>query len=199
MVAISGVSEVSDSTLHDSYTNPEFGSLLNLGSTSAYEGQWRLIIEDVEEGNSGELLDWTLHFYGQEDEKKSYPGGVNRHPIQSAGVRTSYVVDMSVDEPAIVSGTAGEKVAVTPDLPGGPYYHFGNYQLVGDISGTKWNDIDGDGKRGANEPGISGVKIYLDQNDNIPLAPPQDQLISPSETTAYMNLLLLFLFATLYN
>ena len=166
LVAISGVSEVSDSTLHDSYTNPEFGSLLNLGSTSAYEGQWRLIIEDVEEGNSGELLDWTLHFYGQEDEKKSYPGGVNRHSIQSAGVRTSYVVDMSVDEPAIVSGTAGEKVAVTPDLPGGPYYHFGNYQLVGDISGTKWNDIDGDGKRGANEPGISGVKIYLDQNDN---------------------------------
>ena len=39
-------------------------------------GQWRLIIEDVEQGNSGELLDWTLHFYGKENEKTSYPGGL---------------------------------------------------------------------------------------------------------------------------
>ncbi len=34
------------------------------------------------------------------------------------------------------------------------------------ISGTKWNDLDGDGVRDANEPGLENWTIYLDQNQN---------------------------------
>ena len=34
------------------------------------------------------------------------------------------------------------------------------------ISGSKWNDLDGDGMRDAGEPGLAGVTIYLDINDN---------------------------------
>jgi subtilisin-like proprotein convertase family protein len=36
--------------------------------------------------------------------------------------------------------------------------------LTGSISGHKFNDLDGDGVRGANEPGLAGWTIYLDEN-----------------------------------
>lgn len=34
------------------------------------------------------------------------------------------------------------------------------------IRGTKWNDLNGNGSRNNNEPGLSGVQIYLDTNNN---------------------------------
>lgn len=171
-----GATDVTSSGLSGEFTtdptDPDvlpFSHLLNLGSATAYEGQWRLIIEDVEEGNAGELLDWTLHFHaeeGQETQVHSFPGGVNRNPIQSAGVRTSYVVDMSLPEETATGAAGSEGDGSISLLPLPEYYHFGNYELVGDITGTKWHDIDGDGKRGDREPGIAGVTIYLDLNDN---------------------------------
>ncbi len=36
----------------------------------------------------------------------------------------------------------------------------------GEISGSKWNDFNGDGKQDANEPGLAGWTIYLDDNQN---------------------------------
>ena len=36
----------------------------------------------------------------------------------------------------------------------------------GSIAGLKWNDLDGDGIRDANEPGLSNWTIYIDQNRN---------------------------------
>jgi Ca2+-binding RTX toxin-like protein len=43
---------------------------------------------------------------------------------------------------------------------------FGNRQTGGEIHGTKWLDIDGDGVRDPNEPGLGGVKVFLDTNGN---------------------------------
>lgn len=37
---------------------------------------------------------------------------------------------------------------------------------VGAITGTKFEDVDGDGARDDGEPGLAGVVIYLDSNDN---------------------------------
>ena len=105
-------------------------------------GQWRLIIEDVEQGNSGELLDWTLHFGGKENEKHLIQE-VNRNPSPVAGVRTSYVVDMSQTNLGLFLALRRERNFHFVGYTGGPYYHFANYELVGDISGTKWHDIDG--------------------------------------------------------
>lgn len=34
------------------------------------------------------------------------------------------------------------------------------------ISGTVWNDLNGDGSRGGNEPTFGGITVYLDLNDN---------------------------------
>ncbi len=39
-------------------------------------------------------------------------------------------------------------------------------QSLGSISGTKWEDLNGDGIRDADEPGLAGVEIYLDTNNN---------------------------------
>ena len=48
----------------------------------------------------------------------------------------------------------------------------GNTMLVGaltgtaEIHGTKWSDLNGDGDRDAAEPGLAGVTIYIDANDD---------------------------------
>ncbi|RKZ90866.1 MAG: hypothetical protein DRR19_08820 [Candidatus Parabeggiatoa sp. nov. 1] len=45
--------------------------------------------------------------------------------------------------------------------------NFGNTLIkLGEIGGTKWDDLNGDGVRTENESGIAGVTIYLDLNDN---------------------------------
>lgn len=36
----------------------------------------------------------------------------------------------------------------------------------GEIRGTKWHDVDGDGVRDAGEPGLPGWTVYLDENNN---------------------------------
>jgi glucose/arabinose dehydrogenase len=38
--------------------------------------------------------------------------------------------------------------------------------LLGEIRGTVWNDLDGDGVREGNEPGLANWTVYLDQNQN---------------------------------
>ena len=44
---------------------------------------------------------------------------------------------------------------------------FGNQELeLASIHGTKWEDLNGDGFRGLDEPGLAGVTIYSDTNHN---------------------------------
>ncbi len=43
---------------------------------------------------------------------------------------------------------------------------FGNQSLHGEIGGTKWDDLDGDGIRDEGEPGFPGVTIYLDLDED---------------------------------
>ena len=47
--------------------------------------------------------------------------------------------------------------------------HFGNQPIDvegGSIHGLKWNDINGNGRRDNNEPGLPGVIVYVDLNNN---------------------------------
>ena len=45
--------------------------------------------------------------------------------------------------------------------------NFGNFELEpGSISGSKWNDLNGDGERNETEPGLADWTIYLDDNQN---------------------------------
>ena len=43
---------------------------------------------------------------------------------------------------------------------------FGNQRQAGEIHGTKWLDLNGDGQQTRNEPGLEGWTIYLDLNNN---------------------------------
>jgi hypothetical protein len=49
----------------------------------------------------------------------------------------------------------------TPTPPPG-----GGNNPTGSISGTKFNDVDGDGQQGPGEPGLVGWTIYIDANNN---------------------------------
>ncbi len=44
--------------------------------------------------------------------------------------------------------------------------NFGNQELPGQIHGRKWNDLNGDAIMDPNEPGIQGVVIYVDLNND---------------------------------
>ena len=43
---------------------------------------------------------------------------------------------------------------------------FGNQSPFGEIRGTKFEDLDGDGVRDAGEPAMAGVTVYIDRNNN---------------------------------
>ena len=47
--------------------------------------------------------------------------------------------------------------------------HFGNEPIhpgAGSIHGTKWSDLNGNGQRDDDEPGLAGITIYVDLNNN---------------------------------
>jgi hypothetical protein len=45
-------------------------------------------------------------------------------------------------------------------------YDFGNIAKPGEITGIKWNDLNGDGVRDPGEPGMAGIMIYVDLNND---------------------------------
>ncbi len=49
--------------------------------------------------------------------------------------------------------------------------NFGSFPPFGEIHGSKWNDLNGDGIRDAGEPGLEGWVIYIEENDNGQLDP----------------------------
>jgi hypothetical protein len=71
----------------------------------------------------------------------------------------------------------GYSVSVTLD-PGGNVVEGIDFGIAADgrIEGIKWNDLDSDGIRDANEPGLAGFTIYVDEN--------QDGVMQPAEPSA---------------
>ncbi len=75
---------------------------------------------------------------------------------------------------------ANPVIAIFPPPPGGGVHFvtvepgqttdgldFGNRRVEnGSVSGTKWHDLNGNGERDPNEPGLAGVTIYADYNFN---------------------------------
>jgi Ca2+-binding RTX toxin-like protein len=57
-------------------------------------------------------------------------------------------------------------------------YDFANQERIGDLSGTLWNDFNGDGLRAVTEVALSGWTVFLDENHN-GLADPTE----PTQTT----------------
>ena len=88
---------------------------------------------------------------------QTFPTGDGTHDIILSPGATLTGLDFGnqPDGPAPIVVVIDETVGVI-DTP----------ELLGEISGTKWEDSNGDGTRDGGEAGLSGVTIYLDLNDN---------------------------------
>lgn len=85
------------------------------------------------------------------------------------------------------TGSSGYRVTISS---GGQEYDnldFGNMPL-GEITGTKWVDHDGDGYRDADEPGLAGVRIYIDANQNSSYDPGEPYAITEHDDPSTENM-----------
>ncbi len=65
--------------------------------------------------------------------------------------------------------------------------NFGNRPLPGAVSGVKWNDLDGDGVKDPKEPGVPGVYIYADLNNDGFIALGEPAAITAADGSYYIN------------
>jgi subtilisin-like proprotein convertase family protein len=79
---------------------------------------------------------------------------------------------LAADFPALLDAPSDDGVAPAA-TPG-----------TGEIRGFKWSDLDGDGVRDPNEPGLAGVTIYLDENDNSQLDAGEMSTITAADNPA---------------
>jgi streptogramin lyase len=73
--------------------------------------------------------------------------------------------------PAVVDGSNISPVLSDLMVSGRPLYDFGNTHLA-EISGTKWNDVNANGVRDPEEPGLEGWTIFLDTDQDGQYDPP---------------------------
>jgi len=65
--------------------------------------------------------------------------------------------------------------------------NFGNRPDRGAVSGIKWNDLDHDGRRDPDEPGIAGVYIYADLDGNGSIALGEPAAITKADGTYHLS------------
>src|SRR5262249_4334757 len=65
-----------------------------------------------------------------------------------------------------LTANRGARVRAPMGAPAATAVNFGNIQDLGTVTGTKFNDLDGDGVRDPGEPGLQGWTIYVDLNNN---------------------------------
>ena len=68
--------------------------------------------------------------------------------------------------PSVVGGLRQHIVNITTSGQQETGLDFGNFEVIGSISGVKFHDLNRDTLRGVNEPGLEGWTIFLDTNGN---------------------------------
>ena len=81
--------------------------------------------------------------------------------------------EWSPDLRVFLVGPDGDRVELIRDV--------GTDVLGGQIYGTKFNDLDGDGVQDEDEPGLPGWTIYLDDNRNSVLDPGERSTVTDSQ------------------
>jgi len=159
-------------------TGPFTGRYVPEGMLSAFDGEdprgiWTLEVYDVALfNNTGVLHNWSLTITGQEvftftDEEGNY-SFQNLTP----GI---YPIKESLEEQFDWVQTFGSPTVTLTSGANVVDVDFGNWVpdvLPGTIQGLKWNDLNGDGIKDANEPGLEGWTIFVDVNGNGILDPP---------------------------
>ncbi|MCP4195501.1 MAG: hypothetical protein GY768_33290, partial [Planctomycetaceae bacterium] len=133
---------------------------------------------------NGQALGGTLFTVLETDDERgtlTIDGTINAFAIGGAGLAIDHIC-------VLPSGGMGVH---NVDLGSGERYEgldFGNSPPEGEIHGTKYEDLDGDGRRGRSEPGIPGVQIYLDLNhDGVLNLDESGRPIEPMTTTMLDN------------
>jgi len=124
----------------DNYTSWVFTSMRHWDESSL--GDWTLEVRDLFSTDTGTLNSWRLVLNGT-----SNSSGGDGSKTPGDGFWTVQLGPTSVVEDV----------------------DFGNHLASAQgasIHGRKWEDLDGDGVQDAGEPGLAGVTIYLDINDN---------------------------------
>jgi serine-aspartate repeat-containing protein C/D/E len=78
------------------------------------------------------------------------PGTFNVREVQQVGFT------QTTANPGVIAASSGSNVSGVL---------FGNFQLIS-ISGNKFQDTNGNGVRNAGEPGLQGITVFLDANNN---------------------------------
>ena len=86
------------------------------------------------------------------------------------GVYTVREIVQPTHRQTFPTGNGAHQVTLLTRTHSVPQLNFGNQEVPGEIRGRKWNDIDGDGILDAGEPGIQGVVIYVDLNNDRKIA-----------------------------
>ncbi len=142
------------------------------GLLSSFDGEdpngvWTLEISDDAPGDPGVLNSWSLNITGSEGSTVTDGGGNYSFDNLDAGVynvkevlagQTGWVQTFA--SPPVTINSAASVLDVD----------FGNWVPVvlteGSISGQKWNDLNGDGIKDSEEPGLADWRIYVDENNN---------------------------------
>jgi len=149
-------------------------------------GAWTLVISDTAASDEGVLNGWSLKFSSGElfrttDENGNYEfdnliaGTYIVREEPQAGWSQIPPSDTSIPA-ATWSGTQWNVTVAAsddPNDPDGPDSHrnvknvdFGNYAAPGTISGYVYRDLDASATKAANEPGLPGWTVFLDDNNN---------------------------------
>jgi protocatechuate 3,4-dioxygenase beta subunit len=130
----------------------KFNDLNGDGILGANEPGMAGVTIDLENPSTGQVLFTTTTDSNGNFSFMNLPPGTYRiREVEVAGFT------QTTQNPADITVTAGS------DTTG---IHFGNHQLPGEIHGFKFDDLNGDGILGANEPGMAGVTIDLENPSN---------------------------------
>ncbi|MAE67869.1 MAG: hypothetical protein CMJ18_26745 [Phycisphaeraceae bacterium] len=115
-------------------------------------------------GCGGDVSTWDIQFAGDGNPHEFELLVVDVGPFAAAERPTVLgVVPVSISVPG--GAGAGHRVTIAP---GGVVEDkdFGNRPLPSSVHGIKWSDENGDGQRSTSEPGLGGVTVYADENNN---------------------------------
>ena len=118
------------------------------------------IVVYVDANNNG-LLD--------ANEISTTSGDDGSYTLIATPAATTVIVRQSIDPLLYQQTEPSNNGGYTVNVSGGGVfsgYDFGNKPQPGEIIGRKWNDLNGNGLQDPGEPGVAGVYIYVDYNNN---------------------------------
>jgi subtilisin-like proprotein convertase family protein len=161
---------------HDIPGDPTVGAnTLSAFNGEDAQGTWTLLVLDDASGDTGVLVNWSISVktsgtflepYAITDADGNY--SFSKLPAGQYFVREHFSDEQTADgwkqsfAPAPVTVRSGASVTGID---------FGNWfptpdALEGSISGQIFEDLDGDGVKDDNEPGVGGAIAYIDSNNN---------------------------------